>query len=263
LNPADLFAFFVTTYLITWTLWLASNRIASPILAGILFSLGVFTPGIVALTLTARSSGRAAVMDILRRLVAWDVRARWYVFAIGYIFALKLIAAAIHRAALGVWPQFGDLPWYLMFAATIASTLMGGQAGEEIGWRGYALPHLSARFGLGPSSLLLGIIWACWHLPLFFLWGFDTFGQSFPLYALQVTAVSVAIAWLYDNTRGSLLLTMLLHAAANNTKDIVPSAERDATNPWALSHSVVAWLTVALLWLCAVFFLTQMRTKHS
>ncbi len=75
--------------------------------------------------------------------------------------------------------------------------------------------------------------------------------------------MSVAIAWLYDNTRGSLLLTMLLHAAANNTKDIVPSAERDATNPWALSHSVVAWLTVALLWLCAVFFLTQMRTKHS
>jgi hypothetical protein len=69
------------------------------------------------------------------------------------------------------------------------------------------------------------------------------------------------MAWLYANTRASLLPVMLLHAAVNNTKDIVPSAEPNATNPSALSHSLVAWPTVALLPLCAAYFLVRMRKK--
>jgi membrane protease YdiL (CAAX protease family) len=136
---------------------------------------------------------------------------------------------------------------------------VGGQAGEEIGWRGFALPRLAERVGLGGGSVLLGVLWAGWHLPLFFVPEADTFGQSFPLYLLQVTALSVAMAWLYAHTRGSLLPVMLMHAAVNNTKDIVPSAEINATHPWALSHSLVAWLTVALLWLGAGYFLVRMR----
>jgi hypothetical protein len=147
-----------------------------------------------------------------------------------------------------------------MLAATVGSTLTGGQAGEELGWRGYALPRLAARFGLGGASVLLGVLWACWHLPLFLLMPeADTFGQSFPLYLLQVTALSVAMAWLFARTRGSLLPVMLMHAAVNNTKDIVPSAETGATDPWALSRSLVAWITAALLALCAGWFLLRMR----
>ena len=134
-----------------------------------------------------------------------------------------------------------------MLAAALGSTLVGGQSGEELGWRGYALPRLAARFGFGGGSVLLGVLWAVWHLPLFFVPEVDKSGQSFPLYLLQVTALSVAMAWLYANTRGSLLPVMLMHAAVNNTKDIVPSAEPNATNPWALSHSLVAWMTVAVL----------------
>jgi membrane protease YdiL (CAAX protease family) len=97
-------------------------------------------------------------------------------------------------------------------------------------------------------------------LPLFFNpAGGDTYGQSFPLYLLQVTAVSVAMAWLYWRTGGSLLLVMLFHAAVNNTKDIVPSAVPGATNPVSLNASLVGWLTVALLWICAASFLVRMR----
>jgi uncharacterized protein len=146
-----------------------------------------------------------------------------------------------------------------MIAAAFASTMMGGQAGEELGWRGYALPRLAARFGLGPASVVLGVIWALWHLPLFFAPVGDTFGQSFPLYLLQVVAMSVTMAWVYSHTRGSLLPVMLLHAAVNNTKDIVPSVDTGATNPWALSQSSIAWITVALLWVGAVYFLIRMR----
>jgi len=260
---ARLLIFFIVTYIVTWSLWFAAGMTPAVVPRGLLFLLGTFTPGILALWFTFRSAGRDGVVALLRRLVDWQVPARWYVFAIGYIAVIKLTVALVHRVATGEWPPFGDVPWYLMIAATLGSTLVGGQAGEEIGWRGFALPRLAARFGIGAASVLLGVIWASWHLPLFFVPEADKFGQSFPVYLLAVTALSVAMAWLYANTRGSLLPVMLLHAAANNMKDIVVSAEPNATNPWALSHSLVAWLTVAVLALCAGYFLLRMRkTPH-
>ena len=70
--------------------------------------------------------------------------------------------------------------------------------------------------------MLLGLIWAFWHLPLFFIPGVDKSGQSFPVYALQVTALSVAMAWLYGHSNGSLLLAMLMHSAANQSRDDRP-----------------------------------------
>ena len=254
-----LLTFVVVSYIVTWGCFFAAagTRAAEP--RALLFLLGTFTPGFVALWLTGQVTGRSGVTALLRRLVDWQVPARWYVFAVSYIAAIKLTAALVHRVATGAWPRFGEVPWYLMLAATVGSTLIGGQAGEELGWRGYALPRLAARLGLGAGSVVLGVLWAGWHLPLFFVPRADTFGQSFPVYLLQVTALSVAMAWLYANTRGSLLPVMLMHAAVNNTKDIVPSVEAQATNPWALSHSAVAWLTVTALWLCAGYFLFQMR----
>src|SRR5688572_1611350 len=252
-------AYVVLTVALSWSLWFVSGATSPAGPNRLIFLLGVFAPGIVALGLTAVAGGRAAVAALLRRLIDWDVPVRWYVFAATFMLAIKLTAALVHRVAFGAWPAFGQEPFLLMIAATAASTMMGGQAGEELGWRWYALPRLAARFGLGPASVLLGVIWALWHLPLFFAPVGDTFGQSFPLYLLQVIALSVTIAWVYSHTRGSLLPVMLLHAAVNNTKDIVPSIDLGATNPWALSESRIAWITVALLWIGAVYFLIRMR----
>jgi membrane protease YdiL (CAAX protease family) len=148
-----------------------------------------------------------------------------------------------------------------MFAALLVSTWV--QAGEEVGWRGYALPRLSTRMGLGPASLLLGIIWATWHLPLFYYFNGDTRGQSFLLYLMQVVPISVTMAWLYWKTNRSLLLVMLFHAAVNNLKDIVPSAEPGTRSPFSLGASVVGWTTVALLWICATYFLFEMKRSRA
>ncbi len=260
-----LLEFFALTYAATWICWTAAavisrqSSLPAPTLsalAGALFLLGTFAPAVVALALTERAEGRAAARALLRRVFQFRVGAVWYVFALGYIPAVKLSVALVHRFATGAWPRFGQEAWYVMAAAILVSTWV--QAGEEIGWRGYALPRLSDRFGLALASVILGIIWGCWHLPLFFVPQSDTFGQSFPLYLLQVTALSVAIAWLYWRTKGSLLLVMLLHATVNNTKDIVPSAVPGATNPFELSTSLVAWLTVAFLWIAAAYFLVRM-----
>lgn len=210
-------------------------------------------PGIVAVAMTAHAGGRRAVAALLGRLVDWRVSARWYLFAIGYMAAVKLAVAVAHRAALGEWPRFGEQPWYLMFAAALGSTLIGGQAGEETGWRGFLLPGMARRFGLPAAGLLVGVVWALWHLPLFHAPVADTFGQSFPLYLMQVTALSVAMTWLSVRARGSLVPVMLLHAAVNNTKDIVPSA----------GSLPVSWLTVAALWVGAIWFLVRLRRTET
>jgi len=262
----SLLKFFTTTYIVSWILWIAAAailRVATSqpsgflVLSGFLYILGVFAPSLVALALTARADGRARTLALLRRTVQSSVGARWYVFAVSYMAAIKLAAALLLRITTGAWPAFGQEPGYIMAIAIVFSTPV--QAGEEIGWRGYALPRLSARLGLSSASIALGVIWACWHLPFFFISGTDKSGQSFPVYLLSVTALSVAMAWLYWRTNGSLLLTMLMHAAVNNTKDIVPSAVSAATNPFSFSSSLVAWLTTGILWMCASYFLVRMH----
>jgi membrane protease YdiL (CAAX protease family) len=174
---------------------------------------------------------------------------------------IKIAVAILYLTVTGSWPRFGSESWYIIPFAVMFSTPF--QAGEEIGWRGYALPRLAAHFGLPGASLLLGLIWAFWHLPQFFIREADTFGQSFWLFALEVVAISVAIAWLWERTGRSLLLPMLLHSAVNNSKDIVPSAVPDATNPFGLSVSLVGWLTAAGLWVAATYFLIRTPKEPS
>jgi uncharacterized protein len=252
-----LLKFFLLTYAIMWACFF-SVAAMSPRAPGrgLLLLLGPFAPSLAALWLTARADGNQGIRALLRRILQWRVGARWYLFAIGYLAAIKLTVALLHRAINGSWPHFGrELPGVILVAIVISAPF---QAGEEVGWRGYALPRLMARFGLARASVLLGLIWACWHLPQFFIREADTFGQSFFVYVLQVTALSVAMAWLWARTNGSLLLPMLMHAAVNNSKDIVPSATPGATNILGLNASLVAWLTVALLWICAAYFLIRM-----
>ena len=226
---------------------------------GLLFFPGVIGPSLVALALTAYAEGRKGVSDLLKGIAKWGVSIKWYVFAIIYFVPVKLGAALLYRLTMGEWPMFGAIPWYLMAIATLFSTPV--QAGEEIGWRGFALPRLAQRFGLAFGSVILGIIWASWHLPFFFIRGSDNFGQSFSMYLIAVTAISVAMAWLYSRTGGSLLLVMLMHAAIDNTAGIVrsPISANAITNPFALSNSPLAWYTVAILWICAAYFIVQMR----
>ena len=265
LTTRQLPTFFSLTYAVTWTCFVTAGVIsranapvapARAVLGGALLLLGTFAPGLIALTLTELAEGRAATRALFGRGFRWRVGLRWYVFAVAYIPAVKLTVALLHRVVTGRWPRFGQQAWYVMAGAILVSTW--AQAGEEIGWRGYALPRLADGLGLASASVLLGAVWAAWHLPLFFFPAADTFGQSFPLYLLQVTALSVAMAWLYWRTGGSLLLVMVLHAAVNNTKDIVPSAVSGATDPFALSTSLVAWMTVVLLWIVAGYFLYRM-----
>ena len=240
--------FFGFTFGLSWILWsLAALVPVGTTLRTYLFLPGTFAPAIVALWMGGWS--------LIDRIFIWQVKPRWYAFALLYLGGMKIAAAIVHRLALGTWPAIEPAPWFLFVAGTLVSTPF--QAGEELGWRGYALPRLTRRFGLGAASALLGVLWAIWHLPLFFIAATDTTGQSLPFYVLTVTAISVALGWLYAGTGGSLLLVMLMHAAANNTPHF--GAPVAAGNVWALHASAPQWLTVAFLWMGAAVLLVRMR----
>jgi len=158
-TPAgSLLAFFLLTYALIWTCFISVAAVGIPAhspLGALLLYLGTFAPSLAALWLTVRAEGSTGVRALLGRVLRWRVAAQWYVFAVSYIAAIKLTVALIHRLATGAWPRFGNEAWYIIVVAIAFSTPF--QAGEEIGWRGYALPRLAARFGLARASILLGL----------------------------------------------------------------------------------------------------------
>ena len=104
----------------------------------------------------------------------------------------------------------------LGIAVFLAFHIVPGSAlGEEIGWRGYVLPRLQSKMSALSAALIIGPIWALWHLPL---WLTGEPGRTPTLYAgfvVSVIALSVVLTWVYNSTGGSLLFVVLLHATYN------------------------------------------------
>lgn len=255
--------FFFIAFLVAWLLFitasLISNNAQLSVLSRLLIFMGAISPGLVAVSLTAIAKGSEGVKVLINKISFKDTKVRWYIFAVTFIAFIKVLAALVYFLLYNSWPQFGTTPWYVMLFAIAFS--MWVQAGEEIGWRGYALPLMSKKIGLAMSSILLGIIWATWHLPLFYITAADTFNQSFPLYLLQVTGLSVIMAWLLWKVNGNLLPLMVFHAAINNTKDIVPSVSKASASPFTLNASPIGWISLALLWVVAFYAIYAMTRK--
>ena len=257
---ANVMTFVLLTFIATWTMWIAASAFFPDSLA--FASLpGTIMPAIMALWLTKRESEQS-FRDLVTRLFKWRVSVWYYVFALTFLAAVKLSAASLYRLDTGAWPAFGTTSLIVMLVGALLSTPV--QAGEEIGWRGFMLQRLALRMGFAWASLLVGVTWAAWHLPMFFMPGGDMVGQSFPLFVLMVTALSVPMAWLYRRTDGSLLLTMIMHAAVNNTAAIVPSrSPADPDHVFLLFATPIGWLTAIILWVAAAILFIRLRASRN
>jgi membrane protease YdiL (CAAX protease family) len=213
----SLITFFFLTYALTWILWLPLVFLRDTIPAApalVLVLLGSLIPSTLAIVLTAIVFGRRSLGTLLSRLLIWRINPLWYVMLM--LGSLTLAGGMVALNAFVGGPAINVGVALLTVMITLVFFIFPGSAlGEEIGWRGYALPRLQYRRSALSASLILGVIWAFYHLPLFFT------GQAFRSpsilvpFIISTIALSVILTWVYNSTGGSLLMVVLLHATAN------------------------------------------------
>ena len=176
-----------------------------------------FGPTVTALIVTALLGGKDGLKALLRRQVQWRVSIGWYAVAIGLPIALELVTVALN-VAMGAHAPTWDVmrPWPTILGMTALYMVFSGPLGEELGWRGFALPRLLERFAAHPygaliASLILGVIHAAWHLPMFLV------GEMDVPSILGTIIGAVLVTWLVQHTQGSVLLAVLFHAANQNS----------------------------------------------
>jgi membrane protease YdiL (CAAX protease family) len=218
--------FFIIAYAGTWLLELPYVRFADdagllpfswpipfPVAAAVAPYAG---PTLAAFIMAGVTGGRAGILRLLRRIVRWRVGLRWYLFAIVGIPAIMVLGAIVLPEVLGSF-QTPALSLVLTYPVTfVVAFFIGGPLGEEIGWRGFAQPHLQRLHGPLVGSLILGPIHVFWHLPLLWVpqWGTprDT-ALDLLWYFLAGFAATFIYTWLFNNTKGSVLLVTLMHTS--------------------------------------------------
>ncbi len=202
-----------------------------------LMGLGALGPMFAAIVASASEDGRAGVRALFRPLGAWRVPAYWYAIALLLPGALLVAGLAVYSLVTG--RSAG--PWFYppiepeRIVAAVVFPL-----GEEIGWRGFAQPRLQKAHGALVASLIIGPLWALWHLFMF-----DIAGVSAALMLETVpmfVAGSVLFSWVYARTNASLLLAVLLHVGThlNNSHRALPA------NPLPANIHIAAYVLFAL-----------------
>jgi membrane protease YdiL (CAAX protease family) len=213
--------FFIIAYAGTWLLELpyvlsedGSGLLpfSSPLLTWVLMPASVFLgPTLAAFIMTGITEGRAGIRRLLRRFVLWRVGLGWYLFVLVGIPAILVLSVIVLPGALGSFQGLATLaPLPLLFLA-VYGFFLSGPLGEEPGWRGFALPRLQSLHGPLVGTLILGPLWALWHLPLFFTpWNTLT-ALNVVGFVLATTCLAIMYTWVFNNTKGSLLIAILLH----------------------------------------------------
>lgn len=228
--------FFVLTYAAAWLLWMplvVFQDTLPEVLALFLVLLGSWVPSSVAILLIATLHGRVGVRKLFRRLLKWRVGLRWYVVVL-ILPMLVLLGLSLSVRFGGSSPAV-DATIISAVVLLALSIFPGSALGEELGWRGFALPHLQAdRSALG-ASIVLGALWGVWHLPLY-MSGKDSRPPSiFPAFVIAAIALSVFYTWMYNSTQGSLLIVVLFHAATNLPLTLfIAPLEGDSAQPFRI-----------------------------
>lgn len=176
-----------------------------------LFVLAVCSPAIAAFLLVWRHYGLAGVGSFLRRLTLWRMPVAWWLFLVFGVLAVFYIGAAIKGTLTDPFPFS---PWYTFLPAAATALFIGPI--EEFGWRGVAVPLPQRRLTPLWAGLILGAIWAVWHVPAFQLAGTPQSAWSLTPFLIEVTAIAVILTPLFNAARGSLLIAALYHFQMNN-----------------------------------------------
>jgi uncharacterized protein len=176
--------------------------------------LGSWTPNIAAFLIIAFVfKKKGGISALIRRWLMWRVSPFWYLIALSPLL-ISALAAGIYHLADGTPPEVTEpVSPGLLFALLILA-LITGAMGEELGWRGFALPRMQSAMSAFTASVILGTIWGFWHLPLWFA-GLGWEDMSFTLFTYNCVAISVIMTWICNNTYGNMMLITIMHLSYN------------------------------------------------
>lgn len=235
----QLLAFTGGAYAITWSIvgvyalaetW-ATAQLGPLILGSPAFYLAVAAPSLAAVALTLKHEGVSGTLALLKRLVAFRAPPLWAAVALLGYPLLWLATALVGRVVDGNFASLDLAAWFSALPALFLSGHVirdGGALGEELGWRGYALPRLLQLTTPRVASVVLGLVWAVWHLPAFFVSSLSQSAIDFGPYVLNVVAFSVLMTVLYVKTGGNVLWAgiiphMMFNAVPRAGIEVIPA----------------------------------------
>lgn len=251
--------FFALAYGLSWLLWtpfvLSRDGIGVlpfhfPQLMGSGELLGMLPgaylgPLTAAFVVTAVADGRPGLREWRGRLLRFRAGIRWYGFALLGIPVLLLLSGLMLPGAAAAL-RFPPVTLLLTYLPMLALQFATSGLAEEPGWRDFALPRLQERFGPVTGTVVLGVLWAGWHLPLFLTtpWGDGMGFAGLAVFVVFGVALSIVITWVFNNTGGSVPVAMLLHATVNNFGQIGRPGFMPGVEMWF--HGMMGVSTIGL-----------------
>ncbi|MBV7327630.1 CPBP family intramembrane metalloprotease [Chloroflexi bacterium TSY] len=218
--------FVVLAYGLSWSIFIAHIilQVDSPIIL-----LGVYGPSVAAIMLTGYLAGWQGVRKLLKRFAIWRVGLHWYVYlAVGFVL-IELAGYGLYRLLGG--PALAiAVPTLTSILPVLFFQILIPGLGEEFGWRGFALPRLQAQWNPLTASLILGLLHISWHFPTYWL-GNGTHNVPLVLVILWAIPWTILYTWIFNNTRGSILIAVLYHALFGVTLSFMPFLPPESVVP--------------------------------
>jgi membrane protease YdiL (CAAX protease family) len=252
--------FVALTFGLSWLCWfpiihsLSSNLFDSSAGTLSLFFAGAYAPTIVGITLAYLYGKGAGLRALLKRTFSIKIGIRWLCVSLlagPFFYAVSVFIYSLAGGELGTVNR-GLLPWIPV--VFLASVIFGPLA-EELGWRGFALPQLDHRTQAVSASVIIGIIWAGWHAPLFWaktgtaISGFPVEASSVALFFAAVLGSSFIYTWLFNHTNTSVFAAIMLHLSMNASGTITGMFFPEMT---PLQKLLLYKYYVAVIWVCVI-----------
>jgi membrane protease YdiL (CAAX protease family) len=213
--------FLLITFIWTWLFWLPS--VLSPEgyfnqILFVLFIIGGYGPFVGAFSLTYINEGKRGVMKLWKRFWSIKIEIKWLLITLLLFPVLYTVSSLLAFLIQGDHTFFAWLaqPWVII--NYIITAFFAGGFSEEFGWRGYALDRFQVKLGPIISSLIIGVIWSFWHLPIWFIAGDPRSIGGIPdffLFLLETACLSILFTWVYKNTNRSIFIAVIFHTIFN------------------------------------------------
>jgi len=238
------------------------SDIKGPVWAIALFMVGGFVPSLLGIFLTWKKEGLPGLYRLGRHIIQFKLGWRWYATA----FVIVILGTAGQLMINRLLGNYFDGSLFLAQLTSFLPLLIIGPLSEEIGWRGYALERLQTRWNALTSSIIIGLVWSLWHLPLFMMVGTSQHELGIPFFGflIKMTASSIIYTWLYNNTNQSLWSAILLHWLYTYTTQLVSSGITPSPlYNWldCLPYMIIA-AVVVLIWKPKSMKRSQIQTFH-